>query len=50
MSSDEGDLDVVDPDVVGAEGLDCVSAPDILWVKFGDVDVSVGMSVGRMRL
>jgi hypothetical protein len=32
---------VVDPDVVCAKGLEGVASPDVLWVEFGDVNVSV---------
>ena len=39
LASDEGELDVVDPNVVGAVSLDGVSSPDVLWVEVGDVDV-----------
>ena len=43
MAPDERDLDVVDPDIVGAVRLDGISAPDVLGVKLGDVDVSAAL-------
>jgi hypothetical protein len=39
LTTDEGDLDVVDPDKIGASEGDSISSPNILWVEFSDVDV-----------
>lgn len=39
LAADEGDLAVVDPDLVGAVEGDGVAAPDVLRVEVGDVDV-----------
>lgn len=30
---------MIDPDEISPKGLDGITAPDILWVEFGDVNV-----------
>lgn len=39
LAADQGGLDVVDPDKVGAVESDGITAPDVLGVQVGDVDV-----------
>lgn len=39
LATDQRDLDVVNPDLVGAIQGDSITTPDVLWVELCDVDV-----------
>lgn len=39
LATDQGDLDVVNPDLVGAIQTDSITTPDVLRVELRDVDV-----------
>ena len=47
MTTDEGHLDVVNPDEISAGKSNSIATPDILWVELGDVDVSVNVRDAR---
>jgi hypothetical protein len=48
LATDFRDLDVINPDQVGARNSNGITSPNILGVELGDVDVP-GESVNEMR-